>query len=80
MEEKCVVRILGSHQKHNFDHETRMDTKTVAIVALGCTHPNAKVQSASIHFFIGQDGDDAPDESEDQHVRNLESISQFLWS
>ena len=57
-----------------------MDTKTVAIVALGCTHPNAKVQSASIHFFIGQDADDALDESEDQHVRNLESISQFLWS
>lgn len=47
-----------------------MDTKTVAIIALGCTHPNAKVQSASIHFFIGQDVDDALNESENQQVRN----------
>ena len=53
------------------DHETRMDTKTVTIIALGCAHSNTKVQSASIHFFIGQDADDAPDESENQHVRNM---------
>ncbi|KAF8623968.1 hypothetical protein AX15_006123 [Amanita polypyramis BW_CC] len=46
-----------------------MDGKTVAIVALGCSHPSAKVQSASIHFFIGQDPDDGQDESDDeQHI------------
>ncbi|KIJ17224.1 hypothetical protein PAXINDRAFT_10074 [Paxillus involutus ATCC 200175] len=42
------------------------DAKCVSIVALGCFHPVMKVQSASIHFFLGSDDDkeDSDDESE----------------
>ncbi|KAH0830417.1 SDA1-domain-containing protein [Lanmaoa asiatica] len=44
------------------------DTKTVSIVALGCFHPVIKVQSASVHFFLGSDEDkeDSEDESEQE--------------
>jgi protein SDA1 len=39
----------------------------VSIVALGCFHPVMKVQSASIHFFLGSDEEkrDSGDEEED---------------
>ncbi|KAJ7582468.1 SDA1-domain-containing protein [Mycena floridula] len=50
------------------------DVKPVSIVALGCFHPLAKVQSASIHFFLGSDEDkvDSDDEEEeDVDVRSL---------
>ncbi|KAG5643900.1 hypothetical protein DXG03_009471 [Asterophora parasitica] len=44
------------------------DIKPVAIIALGCFHPVTKVQSASIHFFLGSDEekDDSDDENEDE--------------
>ncbi|KAF8840988.1 protein required for actin cytoskeleton organization and cell cycle progression [Paxillus ammoniavirescens] len=44
------------------------DAKCVSIVALGCFHPVMKVQSASIHFFLGSDDDkeDSDGESEDE--------------
>ena len=45
---------------------TRNDAKTVSIVAQGCFHPVTKVQSASLHFFLGSE-DDEP-ESEDEEV------------
>ncbi|KAG6861893.1 hypothetical protein C0995_010599 [Termitomyces sp. Mi166 len=46
-----------------------IDAKPVAIIALGCFHPVAKVQSASVHFFIGSDEDRADsDEEEDEEV------------
>ncbi|KAF8475225.1 hypothetical protein DFH94DRAFT_683926 [Russula ochroleuca] len=40
---------------------------SVAIVALGCFHPVTKVQSASLHFFVGNDegSKDSDDESDD---------------
>ncbi|KAI0688738.1 actin cytoskeleton organization and cell cycle progression protein [Cytidiella melzeri] len=42
------------------------DAKTVAIVALGCFHPVVKVQSASLHYFLGSDDEEeASDEDED---------------
>ncbi|KAF8273098.1 protein required for actin cytoskeleton organization and cell cycle progression [Lactarius quietus] len=46
------------------------DAKSVAIVALGCFHPVTKVQSASLHFFLGGDeeSEDSEDESEDDTV------------
>ncbi|KAK2467113.1 hypothetical protein APHAL10511_001371 [Amanita phalloides] len=50
------------------------DTKTVAIIALGCTHPYTKVQSASVHFFIGQDTDDVHDRSEDEQEINVRAL------
>ncbi|KAH9995025.1 SDA1-domain-containing protein [Russula vinacea] len=52
------------------------DAKSVAIVALGCFHPVTKVQSASLHFFLGDDegSEDSDDESDDDtiNVRSLE--------
>ncbi|KAI0637296.1 actin cytoskeleton organization and cell cycle progression protein [Trametes polyzona] len=43
------------------------DAKTVSIIALGCFHPVTKVQSASLHFFLGSDEEkeDSDDEEED---------------
>jgi protein SDA1 len=42
------------------------DGKSVSIVSLGCFHPLAKVQSASIHFFLGEDDDGAGSDSESE--------------
>jgi protein SDA1 len=42
------------------------DAKTVSIVALAVFHPNTKVQSAAIHFFLGSDNDD-PESSDDEN-------------
>ncbi|KDQ14142.1 hypothetical protein BOTBODRAFT_32930 [Botryobasidium botryosum FD-172 SS1] len=50
------------------------DAKTVSIVALGCFHPVVKVQSASIHFFLGSEDENEEDsENEDKgpDVKNL---------
>jgi protein SDA1 len=49
------------------DRKYRNDAKSVAIVALGCFHPVTKVQSASLHFFLGsdeecEDSDDSDDD------------------
>jgi protein SDA1 len=43
----------------------RNDPKTVSIMALGCFHPVLKVQSASLHFFLGSE-DDQPDSDDDE--------------
>ncbi|KAI9056655.1 actin cytoskeleton organization and cell cycle progression protein [Trametes sanguinea] len=40
------------------------DAKTVSIIALGCFHPVTKVQSASLHFFLG--GDDEKEDSDEE--------------
>jgi hypothetical protein len=48
-----------------FPHRT--DAKTVSIIALGCFHPNVKVQSASLHFFLGsEDEQDDSDDDDDE--------------
>ncbi|KAH7101085.1 protein required for actin cytoskeleton organization and cell cycle progression [Auriculariales sp. MPI-PUGE-AT-0066] len=60
------------------------DNKTVSIVALGCMHPNVKVQSASMHFFLGETDDKEDDDSEDegpdlkrlQHQRTINKKSR----
>ncbi|GJJ07770.1 hypothetical protein Clacol_001975 [Clathrus columnatus] len=41
------------------------DAKTVSIVALGCFHPHTKVQSASLHFFLGSDEEEEEESDED---------------
>ncbi|KAF8906010.1 protein required for actin cytoskeleton organization and cell cycle progression [Gymnopilus junonius] len=41
------------------------DAKSVSIVAQGCFHPVTKVQSASLHFFLGSD---EPDEESDEEA------------
>lgn len=53
----------------------RNDPKTVAIVALACNHPNTKVQSAAIHFFLGSEneGEDSDEEEEEgPNIRKLQ--------
>ncbi|TFK42834.1 protein required for actin cytoskeleton organization and cell cycle progression [Crucibulum laeve] len=49
------------------------DAKTVSIVAQGCFHPIAKVQSASVHFFLGSEDEveDSDEEEEEVDVRGL---------
>ncbi|BEJ11736.1 hypothetical protein CspHIS471_0201960 [Cutaneotrichosporon sp. HIS471] len=43
------------------------DSKTVSIAALAAFHPNTKVQSAALHFFLGSDADaDREDDSDDE--------------
>lgn len=44
----------------------RNDPKTVSIAALACGHPNVKVQSAGIHFFLGSENEDEEESSEDE--------------
>jgi protein SDA1 len=46
--------------------EFRTDAKTVSIAALASFHPNTKVQSAALHFFLGSDNDDEFDDSDDE--------------
>lgn len=50
----------------------RNDPKSVAIVALACNHPNTKVQSAAIHFFLGSENED--EDSDDE----VDEVSAFL--
>jgi len=45
----------------------RNDAKSVSIVALGCLHPVIKVQSSSMHFFLGSDQEQ--DEEDEEEVR-----------
>ncbi|OCF77307.1 protein SDA1 [Kwoniella mangroviensis CBS 8886] len=46
------------------------DAKTVSIVALAAFHPNTKVQSAALHFFLGSDNEDAEDtDSDEEEIR-----------
>jgi hypothetical protein len=42
------------------------DAKTVSIVSLAVFHPNTKVQSAAIHFFLGSDNDDGEPDSDEE--------------
>ncbi|KAG8741158.1 Severe Depolymerization of Actin [Ceratobasidium sp. 414] len=43
------------------------DAKTVSIIEFGCFHPVTKVQSASLHFFLGSDDEkEDSDEEEDE--------------
>ncbi|PFH47182.1 hypothetical protein AMATHDRAFT_77333 [Amanita thiersii Skay4041] len=47
---------------------TWKDAKTVSIIALGCTHPIPKVQSASIHFFLGEETELEDNDEDEQKV------------
>ncbi|TFK96873.1 actin cytoskeleton organization and cell cycle progression protein [Pterulicium gracile] len=58
------------------------DAKTVSIVSLGCFHPVMKVQSASIHFFLGGDeenqdiDDEGPEEISVKGVQHRHEINK----
>jgi len=53
----------------------RNDAKTVSIVVLGCFHPFTKVQSASLHFFLGSE-DEQEENSDNDEVCSV--IYQIL--
>lgn len=46
----------------------RNDAKSVAIMAMACFYPAVKVQSASIHFFLGSDQENDEMEPSDDEV------------
>lgn len=46
----------------------RHDAKSVSIIVQGCFHPVAKVQSASLHFFLGSEEDEDEDDNDDNDV------------
>lgn len=73
MEERNLVCILNPPEKLRTYHRNRNDAKTVSIVALGCFHPVTKVQSASVHFFLGSEDDaaDSDDEIDEPDVKGL---------
>ncbi|WVQ84477.1 hypothetical protein IAT38_006629 [Cryptococcus sp. DSM 104549] len=51
------------------------DAKTVSIVALAAFHPNTKVQSAALHFFLGSENeteDDSDDEDYEGNARRAQ--------
>ena len=43
----------------------------MSIIALGCFHPVMKVQSASIHFFLGSDDEKEDSDDEEDDVSNV---------
>lgn len=49
----------------------RDDAKTVSIVALACFHPSTKVQSAAIHFFLGDEYQEELDSEDEKPVSCL---------
>ena len=51
--------------------ECRNDAKAVSIIALGCFHPVVKVQSASLHFFLGSDEEKEDSDEEEEDVSCL---------
>ena len=51
------------------------DAKSVSIVALGCFHPVIKVQSASLHFFLGSDQDKEDSDEESDQASNISFTS-----
>ncbi|KAI0050999.1 SDA1-domain-containing protein [Auriscalpium vulgare] len=50
------------------------DAKPVSIVALGCFHPSAKVQSASLHFFLGSDEEEGDSDEEEDNGPDIKSL------
>lgn len=64
-----IVTLLELIDRHS-SQACRNDAKTVSIVVLGCFHPFTKVQSASLHFFLGSD-DEQEEDSDDDEVCNV---------
>ncbi|KAG2158013.1 SDA1-domain-containing protein [Suillus bovinus] len=50
------------------------DAKPVSIVALGCFHPVMKVQSASIHFFLGSDDEKEDSDNEEDEGPDVRAL------
>ena len=68
MEEERMVRVSHYSVRSlpcELRSPRRTDAKTVSIVALAAFHPNTKVQSAAMHFFLGSDHDADEDDSDE---------------
>lgn len=52
----------------SYRQQRRSDAKAVSIIALGCFHPMVKVQSASLHFFLGSDEEKEDSDEEEEDV------------
>ncbi|PIL23698.1 hypothetical protein GSI_13447 [Ganoderma sinense ZZ0214-1] len=50
------------------------DAKAVSIIALGCFHPVVKVQSASLHFFLGSDEEKEDSDEEEEEIPDVKSL------
>ncbi|WVN86443.1 uncharacterized protein L203_101607 [Cryptococcus depauperatus CBS 7841] len=46
------------------------DAKSVSIVSLATFHPNTKVQSAALHFFLGSENEDEENSDDEDEVGN----------
>ena len=68
MAERDLVQVHSFLLGYANSCDLRTDAKSVSIIALGCFHPVVKVQSASIHFFLGGD-DENENCDEDENVR-----------
>jgi protein SDA1 len=68
---KSIWSVLFVLTPFYLDTSNRNDAKSVAIVAMACFHPIVKVQSASIHFFLGSDQDDDETEASDDEATLL---------
>ncbi|KAF7295200.1 Protein SDA1 [Mycena indigotica] len=51
------------------------DAKSVSILALGCFHPVIKVQSASVHFFLGSDEEKADSDDEQEQEVDVKALA-----
>lgn len=58
----------------------RNDAKTVSIIALGCFHPVVKVQSGSLHFFLGSDEEKEDSDDEEEDVSHLARMFDMVRS
>jgi len=70
----CILRFVLSTR---FDFRYRTDAKAVSILSLGVFHPVTKVQSASVHFFLGSDNER---EDSDDEMQDVGSIIHVLSS
>lgn len=68
LEKRCMVRASLFHVLSFSLYSNRKDAKSVSIISQGCFHPVIKVQSASLHFFLGDD-----EESEDSDQEDVSS-------
>jgi hypothetical protein len=60
-----MVNPVISFLDHSLTTCARSDAKSVSIISQGCFHPVTKVQSASLHFFLGsEEMEESGDEDE----------------
>lgn len=60
-----MVNYDNPFQNRPLMNHARSDAKSVSVIAQGCFHPVTKVQSASLHFFLGSE-DMEEHESDDE--------------